>query len=118
VAGEVDPLAVDGGADQAGAGRDLQPGQAAAAQAPRPVRSQGGVGAAGDRVLGEAAGGCEVAGDEVIAVVQARRGGGGDDPADAAPGVSWVRAPRSGVSARTVASSLRTARRSPSSAVR
>jgi hypothetical protein len=83
VAGEVDAVAVDGGADQAGAGGHLQPGEAVAAQAVRPVGRQGGVGAAGDRVLGDATGGCEVAGDEVVAAVGVRGWGGGDDPADA-----------------------------------
>jgi hypothetical protein len=84
VAGEVDPVAVDGRMDQAGAVGGLQAGEAIAAEAVRPVGGQGGVGAAGDRVFGDAARWCEVPGDEVLATVPVR-GGGDDDPADAVP---------------------------------
>jgi hypothetical protein len=53
VAGEVDPVAVDGGMDQACALGGLQAGEAVAAEAVRPVGGQGGVGAAGDGVFGD-----------------------------------------------------------------
>ncbi len=82
MAGEVDPVAVDGGMDQACAVGGLQAGEGVAAEAVRPVGGQGGVGAAGDGVFGDAACWCEVPGDEVIAAVPVRRGGGDDDPAD------------------------------------
>ena len=52
VAGEVDPVAVDGGMDQACAVGGLQAGEAVAPEAVRPVGGQGGVGAAGDGVSG------------------------------------------------------------------
>jgi threonine dehydrogenase-like Zn-dependent dehydrogenase len=84
-AGEVDPVAVDGGTDQAGAVRDLQAGEGVMAQAVRPVGGQGGVGATGDGIFGDAACWCEVPGDEVVATMPVRRGGGDDDPADAVP---------------------------------
>jgi hypothetical protein len=84
-AGEVYPVAVDDGMDQACTVGGLQAGEALAAEPVRPVGRQRGVGAAGDRVFGDAAGWCEVPGDEVIAAVPVRRGGGDDDPADAVP---------------------------------
>jgi len=54
VAGEVAPVAVDGGMNQACAGRGLQAGKAGAAEAVRPIGGQRGVSAAGDRVLRDA----------------------------------------------------------------
>jgi hypothetical protein len=83
VAGEVDPVAVDGGMGRACAVGGLRAGEGVAAEAVRPVGGQGGVGAAGGGVFGGAAFWCEVPGDEVIAAVPVRCGGGDDDPADA-----------------------------------
>jgi hypothetical protein len=85
VTGEVDSIAVDGGADDTGAGGGLQPGQAGTPHATRPVGGEGGVGAARDRVLGNALGWCEEARDEVVVGARVRRRGGGDHPADAVP---------------------------------
>lgn len=89
VAGEVDAVPVDGGADQAGPGGCLQSGEAGVAEAGGPVGGQGGVGAAGDRVLGNACGRGEEAGDEVVAAARIGRWGGGDDPADAVAASQW-----------------------------
>ncbi len=83
VPGEMHPVAVNGGTDQAGTGGCLQSGEAVPAQALRPVGGQGGVGTAGDRVLGDTSCGCEEARDEVVATVWVGRWGGCNDPANA-----------------------------------
>ena len=56
---EVDAVAVQRRAHEAAARGGLQPGQPVAAEAARPERRQRGVGAAGDRVLGDAVGGAK-----------------------------------------------------------
>ena len=115
VAGEVDAVAVERRAHEAAAGGGLQAGEPVAAEALRPERRERRVGAAGDRVLGDAVGRGEEARDEVVAAAAGRRRArGGDDRRGCRRGGRCARsAPRSGASARTAASSSSTASRSP-----
>ena len=56
VAGEVHAVAADRGAHEAAAGRGLQAGEVVATEALRPERRERSMGAARDRVLGDAVG--------------------------------------------------------------
>src|SRR4029453_14188404 len=92
---EQDPVAGGADLDQAAAGRRLETGQLGPAETLGPERAKGAVGRPGHRVLVDAGGRGEVAGDEVVAA-RAVAGGGGDDPAGAKP----FQAPAAGGGAR------------------
>src|SRR6478672_2384477 len=82
VAGEVHAVAVDRAAHEAAAGRDLQGGEVVATKALRPERRERRVGAASDRVLGDAVGRSEEARHEVVAAARVGVRRGHDGAAD------------------------------------